>query len=58
MDIIKKNTQMEEARRILEDHGVTLSFGRQIVLGMILQECDYIEVHDFGESAYFEKMFE
>lgn len=58
MDTIKKDTQMREAECILKDHGVSLSFGWQVVLGMILQECDYIEVHGFGESAYFEKMFE
>lgn len=58
MDIIKKNTPIKEAECILKDHGCSLGFGWEIVLGMLFEECDYIEVHDFGDNARFTKCFE
>lgn len=57
MDVIKKDTSIKEARFILEAHGCPLGFGWEIVLGNLLKECDYLEVHDFGKNAYFHKVF-
>lgn len=57
MDIIDKNTTIKEAKYILEAHGCSLAFGWDIVLGSLLEECDYLEIHGFGEKCFFSKMF-
>lgn len=57
MDIIDKNTKIKEAKSILEAHGCSLSFGWDIVLGSLLEECDYLEIHGFGKNTYFHKVF-
>ena len=55
-DIIKKDTSIKDAEEILRFHGCSLGFGWEIVMGMLLDECDYLEVHDFGRNAYFSKI--
>lgn len=55
-DIIKKDTSIKEAESILKLHGCSLAFGWEIVMGMLLDDCDYLEVHDFGSKAYFTKV--
>lgn len=55
-DIIKKDTTMKEAESILKSHGCPLGYGWELVIGMLLSDCDYLEVHDFGRDAYFSKM--
>ncbi len=55
-DVIKKDTSIAEAQNILSLHGCSLAPGWELVIGMMLQECDYIEVHGFGSKAYFSKI--
>lgn len=56
MDIIRKDTPIREAEEILRARGIgTPKFG-EIALGMLLSECDYLEVHGFGRNAYFVKV--
>lgn len=58
MDIITKTTPIGEAERILSDHGIKHPFGWEIAIGMLLNDCDFLEVHDFGSKAYFIKVSE
>lgn len=53
---IKKDTTLKEAAKILGLHGCLLDYGLGLVLGMLLQGCDYLEVHGFGSKVYFSKM--
>ena len=57
-NIISKSTSIKEAKEILKMHGTSLGYGWEITLGMMLQDCDYLEVHDFGTNAYFTKVKE
>lgn len=57
VDIIRKSDTTEQAREILEDkHGFPLKWGWEMMLGMLLQECDYIEVHEYGSKCYLAKV--
>lgn len=57
-NIIDKNTSIEKAREILSDiHGVPLSPGWDLVLGSMLQECDYIIVNGYGTKAILTKVY-
>lgn len=57
VDIIKKDTPIKEGLEILNNHGISTNVhGWEIVLGMLLNDCDYIEVHDYGHNAYFSKI--
>lgn len=47
---------MKEAGDILKFHGCQLPRGWEIVIGMLLSDCDYLEVHNFGKDAYFSKV--
>lgn len=59
MDIINKDTRVKEVKGILEAHGIsTKVHGWEIIICMMLHDCDYIEVHEFGSNAYFLKMKE
>lgn len=59
MDIITKNTSIKEVIEILNNHGIsTKLYGWEIIIGMLLYDCDYIEVHDYGHNAYFTKKTE
>lgn len=51
MNAIEKDTKIKEAKSILEAHGCQLSFGWEIVLENLLEECDYIEVKGYGERC-------
>lgn len=53
--IIKKNDTIGKAKEVLNDiHGVSTPFGWEIPFGMLLDGCkDHLEVHGFGENAYF-----
>lgn len=56
MDIITKNTSIKESIEILNNHGIsTKLYGWEIIIGMLLYDCDYIEVHGYGHNAYFIK---
>lgn len=52
---IKKDTALKEAEKILSLHGCPLDYGLGLILGMLLQDCDYLEVHGFGSEVYFSK---
>lgn len=58
MDIIKKDMKMAEIVHILTEHSINMPFGWEIVLNMLLSECDHLEVHDFGQNAYFTQVME
>jgi len=52
--IIGKHEKVGKVKEILELHNISTPFGWEIVFGMLLSECeDYIEVHGYGDSAYF-----
>lgn len=53
---IKKDTTLKEAAKILGLHGCLLDYRLGLVLGMLLQGCDYLEVHGVGSKVYFSKM--
>ncbi len=50
-NIIRKNTSIGEAKKILKSQGCVLNDGWEIVLGMLLQDCDYIEVQGYFTPA-------
>ena len=56
MHIITKNTKIKEAEEILDIHGIKKPKGWEIAMGMLLSECDHLEVHGFGTKAYFTKV--
>lgn len=56
MDIIKQDTPIREAQEILNAHRIETPRFWEIVLGMLLSECDHLEVHGFGRHAYFVKV--
>lgn len=56
MDIITKTMSISEAEEILNMHGIRHPYGWEIVIGMLLDDCDHLEVHDFGGKAYFIKV--
>lgn len=58
MDIIKQNTPIGEAYKILKAHHIETPKFWEIAIGMLLSECDYLEVHGFGHKAYFVKVKE
>ena len=56
-NIIKKDTPIKTGIEILESHGIsTKMHGWELIIGMMLQDCDYLEVHGFGSNAYFTKV--
>lgn len=55
-NIIKKDTPIKDAEYILRLHGCSLGFWWELVMGMLLEDCDYIEVHEFGRNSYFAKI--
>lgn len=58
MDIIRQDTPIREAAEILDAHGIAMPMFWEIALGMLLSECDHLEVHGFGLHAYFVKVQE
>lgn len=58
MDIINKQMKVLEIEEILDFHNIAHPSGYEIILGMLLSDCDYLEVHGFDSDAYFEKVKE
>lgn len=56
-DIIKEDTTINEAEAILKAHGFPRKYGWELVIGLMLQQCDYLEVHGYGGDAHFVKAF-
>lgn len=57
-DIIKKDTPINEAQSILQNHNIHMPYMWEIAIGMLLNDCDYLEVHGYGGTAYFNKITE
>lgn len=58
MDTITRNMKMGEIEEILLSHDIRLGFMWEFIISCLLLECDYLEVHGYGEYAYFEKITE
>ncbi len=58
MDIITKQMTVLEIEKILDFHRIAHPSGYEIILEMLLSDCDYLKIHDFGSNAYFEKVKE
>ena len=52
-NVIRKTDSIGYAKGILEAHGVELSHGWEISIGMLLKGCDYLEVCGFGHNTQF-----
>lgn len=48
---ITKKTKVKDAEEILTANGISLSTYSMMMLGMLLQNCDYIEIEGYGHSA-------
>lgn len=57
MQIITKNTRLKDAAEMLEMHMVPVSYGWEMVLCMMLHECDYITIEGTGRNAKLVKHF-
>ena len=58
MNIIRKTDKIEDVKTILQDyHGMSLGHGWALIIAMLLNDCEYAEVHGFGSNAYFNKVF-
>ena len=55
MDVIKRDTSIKEAEAMLKAHRCPHRHGWEIAIGLMLQQCDYLELHDYGDDAYFVK---
>jgi len=53
--VISKTETIGNIKEILnKDHDISTPFGWEIVFAMLLKDCtDHIEVHGYGEDAYF-----
>lgn len=52
--IITKETPIKEGISILSVHGISTQMrGWELIIGLLLNGCDYLEVHGFGSNAYF-----
>jgi len=50
---ITKQTSMKDAAEILKMNGIGTPYGWEIVIGMLLEDCDYIEVQGYSHGANF-----
>lgn len=58
MNIIRKTDKIKDIKTILQDcHGMYLGHGWDLIIAMLLSDCEYVEVHGFGSNAYFNKVF-
>ena len=57
MDVICKTDTICDIKDILDCHGMLLGHGWELIIAMLLSDCEYAEVHDFGSNAYFNKVF-
>lgn len=55
--IITKETPIKEGISILSAHGISTRMrGWELIIGLLLNGCDYLEVHGFGSNAYFSQV--
>ena len=57
LDIIRKTDKIGNVKEILDYHGMSLGHGWELIIAMLLSDCEYAEVHGFGSNAYFNKIF-
>lgn len=57
MDVIRKTDTIRDVKDILDYHGMSLGHGWELIIAMLLSDCEYAEVHGFGNNAYFNKIF-
>lgn len=57
LDIIRKTDKIGDVKEILDYHGMSLGHGWELIIAMLLSDCEYAEVHGFGSNAYFNKVF-
>ena len=57
LDIIRKTDKIGDVKEILDYHGMYLGHGWELIIAMLLSDCEYAEVHGFGSNAYFNKIF-
>ena len=56
-NIIRKTDNIRDVKNILNCHGISLGYGWELIIAMLLNDCEYAEVHDFGSNAYFNKVY-
>ena len=57
LDIIRKTDKIGDVKDILDYHGMSLGHGWELIIAMLLHDCEYAEIHGFGSNAYFNKIF-
>lgn len=57
MDVIRKTDTIRDVKDILDYHGISLGHGWELIIAMLLSDCEYAEVHGFGSNVYFNKIF-
>ena len=58
MDVIRKTDTIRDIiKDILDCHGMSLGHDWELIIAMLLSDCEYAEVHGFGSNAYFNKVF-
>ena len=58
VDIIRKTDKISDVENLLQAHGVSLGHGWALIIGMMLTDCNHLEIHGFGNNAYFNKIRE
>lgn len=53
MCVIYKTDNIKDTEEKLRDHCISLGRGWEIGLGMLLSQCDHLELHGYGSGAYF-----
>ena len=53
MDTITKSMKIDDVKAMLHNNGINTPYGWDIVLGMLLNGCDYIKIEGYGEHAQF-----
>lgn len=57
LGIIRKTDKIGDVKETLDYHGMSLGHGWELIIAMLLSDCEYAEVHGFGSKAYFNKIF-
>ena len=57
MDVIRKTDTIRDIKDILDCHGMSLGYGWELIITMLLIDCEYAEIYGFGTNAYFNKVF-
>lgn len=53
MDTITKSMKIDEVKAVLHANGIATPYGWDIVLGMLLDDCEYIKIEGYGSHAQF-----